>query len=66
MDPGLTLTNDMRLVLALVGVAGFAGHLLWQLRQFDMDDSANCLKLFRANRDAGLIVALFLALAGIV
>jgi 4-hydroxybenzoate polyprenyltransferase len=30
-----------------------------------MDDGANCLKIFRSNRDAGLIVALFLALAGI-
>lgn len=62
-----TGASGLALVLALVGVAGFAGHLLWQLRQFDMDDSANCLKLFRANRDAGLIVALFFfVLAGIV
>jgi hypothetical protein len=31
-----------------------------------VNDSANYLKLFRSNRDAGLILALFLALAGIV
>ena len=53
-------------LIALLGVAGFAGHLLWQLGRFDMHDSAGCLRLFRANRDAGLIVALFLAVAGIV
>jgi len=54
------------LVLALVGVAGFAVHLAWQLTQFDMADGAGCLRLFRANRDSGLVVALFLALAGLV
>ncbi len=53
-------------ILALIGVAGFGAHLAWQLWQFDMTDSAGCLRLFRANRDAGLIVALFLAIAGIV
>ncbi|MFH5772953.1 4-hydroxybenzoate octaprenyltransferase [Paracoccus sp. NGMCC 1.201697] len=52
--------------LALAGVVGFAGHLAWQLKRFDMNDSAGCLRLFRANRDSGLVVALFLALAGLV
>ncbi|MTH58912.1 4-hydroxybenzoate octaprenyltransferase [Paracoccus litorisediminis] len=54
------------LVLALMGIGGFAAHLSWQLKRFDMTDSAGCLRLFRANRDSGLIVALFLALAGLV
>lgn len=49
--------------LALLGVAGFGGHLWWQLRQLRPDDAAQCLRLFRANRDAGGIVALFLAVA---
>ena len=60
-----TGAGGFSLILALAGIAGFAAHLVWQLRQFDMDDGANCLKIFRSNRDAGLIVALFLALAGI-
>ena len=51
--------------LALLGVLGFAAHLAWQLRSLDITDSANCLRLFRSNRDAGLVVALFLALAGL-
>ena len=61
-----TGAEGLALLLALAGVAGFGAHLVWQLRHFDLEDGANSLKLFRANRDAGLIVALFLALAGIV
>ncbi len=54
------------LLLGLLGVVGFAAHLAWQLWKFDMTDNAGCLRLFRSNRDAGLLVALFLALAGLV
>ncbi len=54
------------LVVALAGVWAFGWHLLWQLRQLDIDDSDNCLRLFRANRDAGLIVALFFAVAAML
>lgn len=50
---------------ALLGVVGFGLHLAWQLWRFDMNDSGNCLRIFRSNRDAGLILALFLALAGL-
>lgn len=60
-----TRPSGVQAVLAMLGVAGFAAHLLWQLRQFDQDDSASCLRLFRANRDAGLIVAGALLLAGL-
>jgi 4-hydroxybenzoate polyprenyltransferase len=47
--------------LALAGVAGFGVHLAWQLRALDIDDGATCLRLFRSNRDAGLILAAGLA-----
>ena len=47
--------------LALAGVAGFGWHLAWQLRRLDIDDPETCMLLFRSNRDAGLILALFLA-----
>ena len=53
-------------LVALVGIAGFAAHLAWQLRRFDMDDPRGCLRLFRSNRDAGLLMALGLAVAGLV
>ncbi len=40
----------------LVGLAAFAAHLSWQVVRLDIDDPAHCLKLFKANRDAGLIL----------
>jgi 4-hydroxybenzoate polyprenyltransferase len=39
-----------------VGLLGFAIHLGWQVMRLDINDSAHCLMLFRANRDAGLIL----------
>lgn len=42
--------------LALAGVALFAGHLAWQVRRLEPEDGAGALTLFRANRDAGLML----------
>ncbi len=42
------------------GLAAFAAHLAWQIVRIDIDDQDSCLRMFRANRDAGLI--LFVAL----
>ena len=42
--------------ITLLGLAGFAVHLGWQVRRIDIDDPALCLRLFRSNRDAGLIL----------
>jgi 4-hydroxybenzoate polyprenyltransferase len=45
--------------LVLLAAAGMLG---WQIVRLDIDDPALCLKLFKANRDVGLVVALaFLA-----
>jgi 4-hydroxybenzoate polyprenyltransferase len=33
------------------------GHLLWQVRTLDIDNPQRCLKLFRANRDTGAMIA---------
>ena len=38
------------------GVFATAIHALWQLRNFDGNDSARCLKLFRSNRIFGLLI----------
>jgi 4-hydroxybenzoate polyprenyltransferase len=54
------------LAVALAGVAGFAGHLIWQMRRLDIDDPARCLAVFRSNRDAGLIVAGAFGLAALL
>jgi 4-hydroxybenzoate polyprenyltransferase len=43
-----------------IGLAFGAGHLAWQVITLDIDDGANCLKRFRANRDFGALV--FIAL----
>ncbi len=40
----------------LAGLAAFVAHLAWQIVRLDIDDPAHCLMLFRANRDAGLIL----------
>lgn len=53
-------------LVALAGVWGFGAHMGWQLGQLDIDNPDTCMKLFRTNRDAGLIVALFLAGAALV
>jgi 4-hydroxybenzoate polyprenyltransferase len=54
-------------IVAFLGLGAFAAHLLWQIATLDVDDGAYCLKLFRANRDAGLLLfagLTFDALAG--
>ena len=53
----------MALIIALAGVWGFGWHMAWQLRGLNIDDPAQCRRLFLSNRDAGLIPALFLAVA---
>ena len=50
-----------QMVVAQLGTAGFAAHMLWQMRQLDIDNVPLLLHLFRANREAGLIPVLFFA-----
>lgn len=38
------------------GLIGFAVHLGWQVARLDIGDPALCLRLFKSNRDAGLIL----------
>jgi 4-hydroxybenzoate polyprenyltransferase len=51
------------MAVALLGPLAMGWHMQWQLRQLDTDDSAVLLRLFRANRDTGLIPLLFFAVA---
>ena len=53
----------LSLVIALGGPWALGWHLTWQLRRFDPDDNDGLLHLFRSNRNAGLIVLPFFALA---
>ena len=43
-------------VIFMLGLLAFGVHLALQIVTIDIDDAAHCLKLFRANRDAGLIL----------
>jgi 4-hydroxybenzoate polyprenyltransferase len=41
---------------AWIGLAAFAAHLGWQIRRLDISDPALCLRVFKSNRDAGLLL----------
>ncbi|MFT7253704.1 MAG: 4-hydroxybenzoate polyprenyltransferase [Paracoccaceae bacterium] len=58
--------NILVLTLALLGVWAFGSHMAWQLVRLNINDPSNCLKLFRSNRDAGLLVGLFFACAAVL
>jgi 4-hydroxybenzoate polyprenyltransferase len=47
--------------ISAIGLAAFAAHLAWQVSQLDISDAGLCLRLFKSNRDAGLL--LFAAIA---
>jgi 4-hydroxybenzoate polyprenyltransferase len=52
--------------VGLLGVAAFAGHLAWQVYGLRERDGAGALRLFRSNRDAGLILFVGLAADALV
>jgi len=41
---------------AWIGLAAFAGHLIWQIRRLEISDPVLCLRVFKSNRDAGLLL----------
>jgi 4-hydroxybenzoate polyprenyltransferase len=41
---------------AWIGLAAFAVHLAWQISRLEIGDSALCLRVFKSNRDAGLLL----------
>ena len=53
----------LALVLALAGPWAMGWHMTWQLRALDLENNDTLLKLFRVNRDTGLIPLIFLAIA---
>lgn len=61
-----TERSVLSLVLAIGGPWALGWHLTWQLARFDPDDNDILLRLFRSNRDAGLIPLPFFALAYLV
>lgn len=61
----ISLTG-MALVVAMIGVLIYAAHLAWQLMRLDINDTDNCMKLFRSNRDTGLILVFAFLAASVV
>lgn len=65
MAAGVIEAMSERSVLALVVALGapwaMGLHMTWQMSRLDTENPDVCLKLFRANRDTGLLAALFLA-----
>jgi 4-hydroxybenzoate polyprenyltransferase len=53
-------------VPTFVGLALFSAHLAWQVLRLDVNDPAQCLVLFKSNRDAGLILFVALVLDSVV
>jgi 4-hydroxybenzoate polyprenyltransferase len=41
---------------AWLGLIAFAVHLAWQIRRLDISDPELCLRVFKSNRDAGLVL----------
>lgn len=55
------LGDMIKLLVAMAGVLAMAGHFIWQIYKVDLNNSNSCLVIFRSNRDAGLLGALFFA-----
>ena len=53
-------------IVFAIGLAAFAAHLAWQVCRIDIADPVLCLRLFKSNRDAGLILFAALILDAVV
>lgn len=58
--------SNASLLVAMAAALVFWGHLRWQLGCFDPNDSVRLMMLFRSNRDSGLLVVLFFAVAAML
>ena len=43
-------------IAAWIGLIAFSVHLIWQVNTIDVADGAKALRLFKSNRDAGLLL----------
>jgi 4-hydroxybenzoate polyprenyltransferase len=55
---GIALALSHAGAFAWTGLAVFAAHLVWQIARLDISDTALCLRVFKSNRDAGLLLFL--------
>ena len=59
-------TDSISFTIAVLGVCAFETHLIWQIIRFDSENQSGLLRLFRSNRDAGLIMVAFLGVAAVL
>ena len=50
------VARTLAICAMVLGLAAFAAHLAWQIRRLEIADPALCLRLFKSNRDAGLLL----------
>jgi 4-hydroxybenzoate polyprenyltransferase len=53
---GVALALAGARIAAWIGLVAFAAHLGWQVSRLRIHDPALCLRLFKSNRDAGLLL----------
>jgi 4-hydroxybenzoate polyprenyltransferase len=53
---GIALALAKAGALGWIALAIFAAHLAWQIVRLDISDTALCLRVFKSNRDAGLLL----------
>lgn len=51
---------------AWIGLAVFAAHLVWQIARIEISDARLCLRLFKSNRDAGVLLFAGLLIGALV
>ena len=61
-----TPNKSLGLWVALLGPLGLGLHMTWQLGRLNINQSSILLKLFRTNRECGLLPVLFFALAAML
>jgi 4-hydroxybenzoate polyprenyltransferase len=63
---GMALTLAGAGFPAWIGLAAFAAHLVWQICRLEISDPALCLRVFKSNRDAGLLLFVGLLADGVM
>jgi 4-hydroxybenzoate polyprenyltransferase len=52
--------DTTKIAISIMGALTFGGHMVWQTFHLNINDRKSCLKLFRSNRNAGLLPLVFL------
>jgi 4-hydroxybenzoate polyprenyltransferase len=63
---GAALVRSGSGAFAWLGLLAFAVHLVWQIRRLKIGDPALCLRVFKSNRDAGLLLFIGLLVDAVI